>query len=167
MSEKMDYLKNRLTKSRAHLDFILDQVGDRWDIQIYADGAAWTTKQLLIHLADADRGQSNLVMNIAKGENPIPEDFDINRYNQRSVEKRADMTVEQARAALNDNRASFLLWLDSIDNDTLETTLAMSGRHASLQILTIEQIIKVMSNHERGHADDIAKVLNIAPAIAQ
>jgi hypothetical protein len=150
-------LKLELAEARAHLNRVLDAVGDRWDTQIYADKAAWTAGQLLTHLAISDQGQSNTVMAVAKGEELVPADFDIDRYNKRSVEKRAEMTPAEARKMLDDTRASFNDWLDHQD----EATLDLTGRHGSLNVYSIAEFLQVMAAHERAHADDIARVLAI------
>jgi hypothetical protein len=157
VSERIHKIKNELAASRQHLNHVLDQVGDRWDTQVYSDGAAWTVQQLLTHLAISDKGQTNVVMGIAEGREVVPADFDLQRYNQRSVEKRADLTVEQARNEMLASREQFNSWLDTID----EATLEKQGRHASLRILSVAQFLQVMADHERDHANDIARVLTI------
>jgi hypothetical protein len=157
MSEKTDRLKQRLANSRAYLNQVLDQVGDRWETRIYEDGEQWNAREVLVHVADAERGQLKTAMAIANGQNPIPPDFDINRYNQRIRSKQADVTPEMARASLAETREALLAWIDTLDDDVL----AREGRHASLYIFTVEQYIKIMSNHERDHARDMADVLNI------
>jgi hypothetical protein len=49
-------------------------------------------------------------------------------------------------------------WLDTIGDSVLD----MQGRHASLSILTIEQfLLDKMAGHERAHAADMARVLDI------
>ena len=90
MSQHSQELKAALAESRQYLNHVLDQVGERWDTQVYAEGAAWTVGQLAIHLMISDKGQTNTAMAIARGEDLIPADFDLERYNRRSVEKRAD-----------------------------------------------------------------------------
>jgi hypothetical protein len=155
MSERFEAIKVKLDAARAHLNQVLDTVGDRTEVQVYSDGAAWNVRQLAIHLSDADRGQSNLVKAIAIGQDPTPADFDLDRYNKRSVEKRAEMTFEQTRESLAATRADLYEWLNAQD----ESILPKKGRHASLHILSIEQIFDVMANHERDHANDIARAL--------
>ena len=150
-------LKFELNVARDYLNRILNQVGDRWETQIYTEGAAWTARQLLIHLAITDQGQSNTVMAIANGEELVPPDFDLERYNKRSVEKRAEMTVDEARQMLSDTRAKFNEWLDQLDESKLELT----GRHGSLNVYSIGEFLEVMATHERNHANDIARVLSI------
>lgn len=157
MSKRMEQLKADLTRSRQRLNNVLDQVHDRWETQVYSDGAAWTVRQLGIHLALADKGQTAQVMGIARGEELIPADFDLERYNRRSVEKRAEMTVEEIRQSLQASRNELLQWLATIDDSVLDKR----GRHSTLQVLSIAEILDVMATHELTHANDIARVLNI------
>ena len=152
-------LKRELTTARDYLNRVLDGVGQRWDQQVYEDGAAWTARQLLTHLAISDQGQTNTVMALATGQELIPPDFDLERYNKRSVEKRADLLPEQARQQMTETRARLNDWLETLD----ETALALKGRHGSLRILTIAEFLQTMADHERGHANDIARVLAIEP----
>jgi hypothetical protein len=158
MSERIEKIKADLSSSRQYLEHVLDSVGDRWDTQIYSDGAGWTIKQLAIHLSDADRGTNGQIMGIAAGREVIPADFDLNRYNKRAVEKRTEMSIEDVRKSLNTTRGELLAWLDTVDDAALDN----KGRHATLKILSIAEILEVMVAHERGHANDIADVLGLS-----
>jgi DinB superfamily len=157
MSERIQKIKENLANGRARLNYVLDRVGDRWETPVYAEGAAWNVLQLVTHLMITDKGHNNTVIGIAKGEEIIPADFDLQRYNKRSVEKRGVMTPEDVRAALATTYAERNVWLDSIDDATLDK----KGRHGSMRILSIAEILHVVANHDRDHANDIARVLNI------
>jgi hypothetical protein len=157
MSERIQHIKQNLAAGRARLNHVFDRVGDRWETQVYSEGAAWTVRQLAIHLMITDKGHNNMVKAIAVGEETIPPDFDLERFNKRSVEKRAETTIEEIRASLDQTAAERDAWLDTID----DTTLDKQGRHGSLRVLTIEQILGVVADHDRDHANDIARVLNI------
>lgn len=158
MTGRINELKQELNDARHYLNAVLDRVGDRWDEEVYSEGAGWTARQLLIHLMVSDRGHNNMIMAIARGENTIPEDFDLERFNRRSVEKRAETTVEEARAALMQTAAERDAWLDTIDDAALDK----QGRHGSMRILSIAEILKVVAGHDRTHADDIARALNLS-----
>jgi hypothetical protein len=158
MTPRLAQLQQTLTESNAYLNRVLDAVGDGWDTQIYSDGAAWTARQLLIHLALSNQGLNNQVFGIAEGREVIPPDFDINRYNKRSVEKKAEMTNDEARASLNESRAALFKWMESVDDSVLER----EGRHASLKVMSLAAMLQLIADHERGHANDIARVLAIA-----
>lgn len=157
MSDHKETLKTMLIDSHARLNAVLDAVGDRWETPIYSDGLQWNARQIVIHLADAERGHYNQITNIAEGNDIIPPDFDIERYNRRTTEKNAEKTVAQARAEIAQSRAALLAWLEAVDAEKLDRT----GRHASLNIMSVAQILKLVATHERGHAQDIAAALNI------
>ncbi|GAB4524980.1 MAG: hypothetical protein OHK0046_40250 [Anaerolineae bacterium] len=157
MSERTQTLQKRLEETRAYLNTVLDQVGERWDTPVYSDGLQWTVRQLVHHLASADSGHKNQAMNIAEGRDIIPEDFDIERYNASVTRKTADKTVEQSRMELEANRKEIMDWLFVMD----EALLDKQGRHASLQVMTVEGILYNTANHELLHAQDIARVLEI------
>jgi hypothetical protein len=157
MSERIENIKQNLAASRQRLNHVLDHVGDRWDTQVYSEGAGWTVHQLAVHLMITDKGHNNTIRGIAAGEETIPADFDLERYNRRSVEKRAETTIAEVRASLAQTFAERQAWLDSIDDAALDK----EGRHGSLRVLTLAQILDVIADHDRDHADDIARVLNI------
>lgn len=157
MSERIDAIKQTLAESRRYLDSVLDAVGDRWEQQVYSDGLQWTVRQLVNHLVDADKGHNRMAMMIAEGQEAIPEDFDVERYNKSVTRKMADKPASQARDELLDSRQQLMAWLEELG----EAKLDRKGRHASLHIMTVEQILQTQAIHERGHAEDIAQVLGI------
>lgn len=157
MSERIDRIRQELEESRQYLYHVLGQVGDRWETPVYSDGLQWNVRQLLAHLADADRGHNAQAMNIAEGKDLIPEDFNIERYNRRTTEKSADKTPQQAISELETTRQQLYDWLSTIDERALDN----KGRHATLKIMTVEQILGVLVWHERTHAQDIAVALGI------
>jgi hypothetical protein len=156
MTERLEQHKQQLADSRARLLEALERIGERGDEQIYSEGAQWTLRQLAIHLALADAGHNNMIDHYTQGKEFIPENYDIERYNKRSVDKSGDMTLEQAIAALHKSRAELLAWFDAQEDDGF---LDKQGRHASLRILSISEIIAVMAAHELGHTKDIMAML--------
>jgi hypothetical protein len=157
MSERIQALKTQLAETREYLNKVLDAVGDRWQAPVYTEGLEWTVQQALNHLADSDRGHNLQAMSIANGRDLIPEDFDIERYNRGMTRKTAEKTVEEARIDLADAHRKLLKWLDTLNDSALD----MKGRHATLRIMTVEELLLFQSMHVRGHVDDIAKSLDI------
>ncbi|RMG88307.1 MAG: DinB family protein [Chloroflexi bacterium] len=158
MNSRIVALKEKLIAAREALNQALDGVGDRWDTQIYSDGAQWTARELLIHLMVAHTGQVGVMQRILAGEEGVPENFDLERYNRSSVQKRIETTPEEARAVLNQSHEDLLAWLDTLTDEQLD----IKGRHASGQVLSIEQFLRFgFAKHERDHAADIARTLGI------
>jgi hypothetical protein len=151
-------IRQKFEQSRDTLYGILDQLGDRGNTPVYNEGLQWDVRQVVCHLADAQRGNLNQMVNIADGKDIIPADFDIERYNRRSTEKGAEKTIEQARAELDTFYANLFAWLEAVQPEQLER----SGRHASLNIMTVRDILRLTLLHERGHIRDIAGALGIA-----
>lgn len=136
---------------------VLDQIGDRWEQQVYSDGLAWTVRQVLLHVADADRGHNRQAMGYAEGQQVIPPDFDVQRYNTRTTEKLASKTVEEARTEMTQSRQALLEWLDSVDEEKLD----LEGRHASGNVMTVRNMLRIQAIHEQTHAREIAAALGI------
>lgn len=157
VSERIQKHIQRLTESRAKLYKVLDHIGERGNEQIYSDGAQWTIHQLMIHLVIADQGHNAMAMGIAAGQEVIPADYDLERFNRRSVEKRGEMTLAQAREALIKNREALLAWLNTLDDVLLD----QEGRHASMIMMSVNQILQTHAAHEDLHTRDIAAKLGI------
>jgi uncharacterized damage-inducible protein DinB len=157
MTDRKAELKAKLAESRRLLNAVFDQVGDGWETVIYAEGVGWTVRQIAAHLVDAERGHFTQANNIAEGRDIIPEDFDIERYNASRTAKNQDKTPAESRADLETVRAQIIAWLDELDKEKLDRR----GRHATLQIMTVHDILRLASLHERAHAGDIARALAI------
>jgi len=158
MSERIENIKKALAESRERVNYVFDRVGDAWDTPIYSDGAAWNAQQLAIHMSISDKGLSGQAMKIAADVEAIPADFDLERFNKRSVEKAAEKTIEQVRSDMIASRDELLRWLDAVSD---ESVLDKEGRMAAMHIWPVEKIIYWVANHEKTHADDIAGVLGI------
>lgn len=156
MSDRLEKHKEELAASRSALMDALERIGERGDEQIYSDGAQWTLRQLAIHLAIADAGHNQMIYHYAEGKEFIPADYDLERYNKRSVEKSAEMTLEQAVAGLKKSRQELLTWFDAQADDGF---LDQKGRHPSMKMLTNSEILRVMVWHERSHTKDILTML--------
>ncbi|MGB1287655.1 MAG: DinB family protein [Aggregatilineales bacterium] len=158
MSERIQRHINEITAAREELFAVLEQVGERGDEQLYSDGAAWTIRQLAIHLLMADKGHNGMLMTIAAGKELIPEDYDLERYNKRSVEKNANMSMANIITALKASRAELLDWLNSINDATLDKR----GRHATLRVLSLSEILDIVAWHDGTHGKDIQAHLESA-----
>ncbi len=158
MSDRKNDLLTLLDQTRQTLKGVLDRVqpGD-WEKQIQAEDQKWTIRQIVSHLVDAQRGMTTQVSRIGAGEEPIPPDFDLNRWNRRAVEKAAGKTPQKLLSALDEGRVSLKQVVSGLSDEQLDRR----GRHSSLRIMTVEEIIRQIGTHEADHARIIADKLGI------
>lgn len=126
-----------------------------WTQPIYTHGEEWSAGDVLRHLTDAERGMLRTMRNILEGGEGAPEDFDLDRWNRSRVAKAKDKTPAELLAQMEDNRAELLAFIDELDAEELDK----EGRHASLRIMTIEQILHRIADHERQHMADLRQAL--------
>ena len=158
MSERTDFLRKRLAAAQAEMEAVFAQADGRWETPVYADGAAWNVRQVAIHLAEAERGLFGQMKSIVEtGSSTVPDDFDVDRYNKRSVEKRDTMTGAEALAAQAATRADLMAWVETLTAADLEKT----GRHPVIGIIPIDMYIRVIARHQKDHTADVAKALGL------
>ena len=158
MSEaKKAEIREKKIRVRQELVSVLQGLGEAdWETAVYTDGSRWTISDLLRHLVNAERGMTGLINQFRQGQDPVPADFDRERYNNRIVEKARHKSPTELIAELEENEAVYLETLAALTEDDWPK----KGRHASLRIMTIEEICHLIPDHEQAHLLDIQKALN-------
>ncbi len=146
----------KLSGSRQTLLARLDELdSEQWEKIVYSEDADWTVKDLLGHLMDSERSMTRLIEVIKEGGEGVPPDFDLNRWNARTIKKTTDLTTNEIRTEMISNRSRLLEMLyDMPDEDW-----AKKGRHGSLQIMNVEEILNLIADHENNHLRDIVHVI--------
>lgn len=158
MITQKENIREKLTAVRANfLAYVngLDEVG--WETAVFTDESTdpWNVSDVVRHLADSEWGMTGLMMNIQSGKGGVPEDFDRERWNSRSIAKRKDKTPAELLAEMEQNRQRLFAFLDTLADDDW----AKEGRHASLNIYSIEQICHIIADHESGHLQNIREAV--------
>src|SRR5258706_90386 len=76
------------------------------------EGAEWKARDVLNHVSISESGQLTVIQRVLAGQGGVPEDFDLNRYNRRAVQKQAERTVEDMLASIKRDHAQVLAALD-------------------------------------------------------
>jgi hypothetical protein len=153
---RQETIVSELTRARARLHHILAGAkGDDWDRQVQDEDQHWTVRQVVIHLTDAQRGMFGQMRKIAAGEEAIPADFDLNRWNRRTVEKNADKIIEELLMQLASDHDALKAFVTGLTDAELDRR----GRHSSLEIMSVEEIARLVASHEMMHAETIAAAL--------
>ncbi|CAG0936063.1 hypothetical protein TFLX_04927 [Thermoflexales bacterium] len=84
LSERKHLIHDHLTRTRAELLEVIGRLQPAdWEQIVQSVEGGWTVKQAMLHLATSESGQILTGKAIAGGQPTVPDDFDLNRYNQR------------------------------------------------------------------------------------
>lgn len=154
---KKEAIKDKLTTARQALTATVTNLTDeQWAANAYSEGSEWAVLDILRHVADSERGMTALMMQIKGGGEGVPADFDLARWNQRVVNKLADKEPQELLAGMAQNRAALFAFIDELK----DADWAKKGRHASLQIMTIEEVCHLIADHETLHLAGIREALS-------
>lgn len=152
MDEKKEAIKGELADARNDLFAVLQELRESvWGTPVYSEGETWTVADILRHLTAAERDMTLLVERIRQGSGGVPPDFDLNRWNARSIEKAEAKSPADLQAEMNENRTYLLEMIEAIGPEEWD----LQGRHGSLRIMTVEEILRLIADHERRHTADI------------
>ena len=159
MSERKDKLRQTIQADNAASMAVFKSLSvDQWNQPVPSDeGADWKARDVLNHAAISEGGQLVVIQRVLAGQGGVPSDFDINRYNRRSVQKQAERTVDEMLASIAHSHAQVLAALDRVSDADLDKT----GRHARGDTLTVEKFFHRITEHRRQHAEELARNLGL------
>jgi hypothetical protein len=129
---------------------------EQWLLPVPSDeGAEWKARDVLAHVAVSEAGQLGQAQRAMTGGVTVPDDFDLNRFNRRSVQKQAETSIEDLLNIIERDHAKVLEALDA----TAEADLDKSGKHARGDTLTVAQFFHRITEHRREHAEALEKVV--------
>ncbi|MBK7897022.1 MAG: DinB family protein [Candidatus Promineifilaceae bacterium] len=148
MTDKKVEIAAKLNDSRRQLMAFfegLDEAG--WETAVYHEETSWSITDILRHLVDSENGMTSMMMQWLQGNDPVPPDFDLERWNNRAIRKTAEKTPAQLLDTMRQNRINLLSFIDTLKNEDWER----QGRHGSLRIMSIEQVCHLIAHHELDH----------------
>jgi uncharacterized protein (TIGR03083 family) len=153
MSERKQRIEEWLASSRQFLMTTLQTVRDEdWSRVAHSDSVGWTVRDVLAHVTGAEPGLAAIINRAQADGSYVPRpDFDLNFFNRRQVEKRAEKSPRALLAEMESNRAATLKLLA----DLPESALDLPVRHPTYGDMTGEDIFRIIGFHERLHADEI------------
>jgi hypothetical protein len=155
-TDKKSFWKRELTQARQELHSLLDSLSPaELQTPVISEDQTWTVVDVVAHLAENERGMSIHVHKVRKGQETLPETFDLTKWNAGLKERMGTPSLEELLETLAQIRARTLAELDSLQ----EEEWGLRGRHPSRGMITIEQFYETMAAHDRGHIKDIKKAL--------
>lgn len=126
--------------------------------QIYDDGLAWTTHDLLAHFVEVEGSIGRVMRSVSEGGEGVAADFNINRWNEKNTTEMSQQHDDTALLAeFAARRAANVEWARSLSDEALERR----GRHPALGETELKHMIKLMYIHLIGHQRDIKRKLQL------
>jgi hypothetical protein len=155
-NSKKRMIKDELTTARLGLLNLVDPFADaEWATAVYSEEQQWSVVDILRHLTGAEASMTRLIELIRDGGDGVPADFDLQRWNARGIQKAGNKLPDQLIAEMSLNRARLFETIDGLQDDDW----IKSGRHGSLRIMTIEEILNLIADHEMQHTQDIREAV--------
>jgi hypothetical protein len=151
MSTKTELLEN-LRQARASLTEVVERI-DR-NRTIYDP---WTMKEILDHIAGWDDAIYESIYAHVNGKMPgTPAKLGIDHYNAQTVSTREALPFQHSIREWQASRAQLTTLLESIDESTYGETFIMPWGEPG----TIYELLKIFSEHEQQHADDVRSLID-------
>jgi hypothetical protein len=156
LGERKHLIRNHLIHTREQLVDVIGQMETAdWERPVQAVEAGWTVKQALLHVATAESGQLATGKAIAAGQPTVPDDFDLNRYNRRQIEKNEAKQPPEILFGMAESRQKLLAFLDEVRAEDLEKR----GKHGRGDVISLEQLFYRIGEHEADHTAEIRRAL--------
>ena len=152
MSDRKAVLRDELSRDRR---FFLDAVAALGEADLprsVGHASDWTIKDLIGHIAYAEAGMIPLARVGAGDPAPqLPDDFDIDRWNESRVRRARREGVPQLLERLATSREQLLALLDTLDDDALDRPVT----HPTQGATTVAGIFRIIGGHERLHGEEL------------
>ena len=122
-----------------------------WDKSLYSEGASWTVRQVLVHIVETETALPRLFKDIVKGGGGIDRDFDLNAYNERTVEEITERDPEKLVSMFTARRELTIDFVSKLSDKDLE----MEGYHPFLGQAVIKEMIRLFYLHVQLHIRDV------------
>lgn len=127
-----------------------------WGLPIYSDGAAWNLKDLLTHIVEAENSILRLIVGLLETGRGVPEDFDLDRYNERKVREAGDKSPDKLIELFCVRRAQTIETVSQLNTEDL----LIEGKHPFLGYATVGEMLKLMYLHVQLHIRDIRREMD-------
>jgi uncharacterized protein (TIGR03083 family) len=156
MTDQVSRIVSRLEREgERSLAFFRDLQPEDWDQQVYSEGVGWTVRHVLAHFVESETSIARLVAHIVEGGPGVPEEFDLDSYNEREVARMVERTPKELMEAFSAARAKTIAMVRAFPPAHLEKT----GRHPFLGIAPVVDILKLMYRHTMIHQRDLRRTL--------
>ncbi|MFQ5942011.1 MAG: DinB family protein [Anaerolineales bacterium] len=158
MSQRTDAIRNHLETRHAETWPVLEGLDESdMSAEVYSsEEGSWTVKDLVGHLADGERGNLGLAKRLVAGEQTVPPDFDLDRWNRGAVRRASETSPAELMGVIFESYTRALEFLDGLEDNELD----LVGLHSSGEMLTTEGFLRRMVDHRFEHVTDMQAALS-------
>jgi uncharacterized damage-inducible protein DinB len=147
MLPELEPIADDLRRNREALWTTVDALSDA-EMKLEPGAGQYAGRQVLAHLAGAERGMTRLMEQMAAGAQPkLRPDYNNDYFNARQQEKRAQMSVAELRAELEGTRRDLLAFMERLRPEDL----SKGGEHPIDGVSTVLGVLQILRTHERDH----------------
>ena len=156
MTETPQFLADRLqAEGEKSVTFFKEMPADQWDRTVYTEGTCWTIHQVLAHFVATESAITRLIRNILDGGSGVPEDFNIDAYNERKVAALREISPGELINEFQRARATTVSFVAGLSPEDLTRT----GRHPWLGVIELAEMFKLMYRHNQIHQRDVRRLI--------
>jgi uncharacterized damage-inducible protein DinB len=164
LEERKSRLRHKLEQARQELMAVVENLSaEQWQLPAYSDeGEGWQVADVFRHLVVAEGSMIRLIGQICEGGSGVPDDFDLDRYNASMVRRNKEKGTADLFAEMSANRNELLQLVETLSEEDLQK----KGRHGSMQVMTVDEILRIIALHDKVHAKDIQQTLAASGAVS-
>jgi hypothetical protein len=149
-------LSNKLLKEGEKiLAFFSGLRNEQLETMVYSKGTSWSVKHVLAHFVSAERGFIELLTDFLAGGSGVPEEFDLDAFNQSQVSSLQDLPVKELLDKFRELRQQTVSTVNQMHPELLDQT----AQHPYLGRAPLVNIIKLIYRHNQIHLRDVRRVI--------
>lgn len=116
----------------------------------------WTVRDVLAHITGWDQVALKALQSFQMGGSPfLIEPLDIDGWNEKFVQQRKDMSLEQVKEEFRQVRSALVEQVRSLGTEALEQELVYPWGPEG----TVREMVQVLIEHEAWHTHEIREML--------
>ena len=157
MLKELESISNKLDESHGVLYRTIGALTEEQAAAIA--NPQWNVKDVLAHLAGAERGMLRIAQASARGEDPqLPDGYNNDVFNARQVAKRKGQSLAQVLEEIKGVHNEMAALLNSITAEQL----TRMGEHPLEGEIALKDLLVVIYSHEVTHCNEISSALRAA-----
>jgi hypothetical protein len=149
-------IRRQLVQGRLDTLSLIEGLGEH-EAQWRPRSDAWSIKDHVAHLTAVEEAVLAFAWRMLTEQHPVADSYDVDAWNARQREQRADLTWQETLAELAAARDRLLDLLGQVP----EKALMRTGSHPIWgEPITLASLLRVPYRHERGHRDEIEVLRN-------